>query len=104
MGTALWLLMYMMIGGSNKFVGPIIGAILLEFLKQIPTILTSMSGLPGMTDSFVAFSRWAGQYSAYTPFLTAGALIAVCYWMPGGLVSIPNKIRIAITGRRGEDS
>jgi branched-chain amino acid transport system permease protein len=104
MGTALWLLMYMMIGGANKFIGPIIGAILLEFLKQIPTILTSMSGLPGATDSFISFSRWAGQYSAYTPFLTAGALIAVCYWMPGGLVSIPGRIRSAIAGRGEEAS
>jgi branched-chain amino acid transport system permease protein len=102
MGTALWLLMYMMIGGSNKFIGPIIGAIILEFIKQLPTILTSMSGLAGATDSFVAFTRWAGQYSAYTPFLTAAALIAVCYWMPGGLVSIPGKIRGAIRGRGKE--
>jgi len=100
MGTALWLLMYMMIGGSKNFLGPIVGASLLEFVKQIPTILTSMSGLSGVSASFVAFSRWAGQYSAYTPFLTAGVLIVVCYWIPGGLVSLPGRIREGV-GNRG---
>jgi branched-chain amino acid transport system permease protein len=103
MGTALWLLMYMMIGGSGKFIGPIIGALLLEFVKQIPTILTSMSGLGGASPEFVAFSRWAGQYSAYTPFLTAGVLIVVCYWIPGGLVSVPGRISDAVRGRSAHD-
>ncbi|HHU23035.1 MAG TPA: branched-chain amino acid ABC transporter permease [Clostridiales bacterium] len=93
MGNTLWLIMYMMIGGQGNFIGPIIGAILLELINQIPSLLTAMSGRPGVSVEFIAFSRFVGRYSAYTPFLTAVALLIVAYIFPGGLVSIPSLIR-----------
>ena len=100
MGVTLWLLMYMMIGGSNKFLGPIVGALLIGFIRQMPILLTGMSGNAGVSDAFVAFSRWVGQYSAYTPFLTALILLLVSYFLPGGLVGIPAAIRRSRAKRR----
>jgi branched-chain amino acid transport system permease protein len=95
MGTTLWLIMYMMIGGQGDFLGPIVGAIILELINQIPSLLTALSGLPGATPGFVSFARFVGTYSAYTPFLTAVALLIVVYFLPGGLISIPSVIRKA---------
>lgn len=114
MGTTLWLIMYMMIGGSNNFLGPIVGAILLELVKQATTLLTAISGSANVSEGFVAFTRWTGTYSAYSPFLTAAVLLLMAYFIPGGLVSIPGKIREArlrhkenaaqASGKGGEDS
>jgi branched-chain amino acid transport system permease protein len=93
MGMTLWLIMYMMIGGMNNFLGPILGAIILELIKQVSTLLTAMSGASGVSAGFVAFSRLVGQYAAYVPFFTAFILLLVVYCLPGGLVSIPGVIR-----------
>jgi branched-chain amino acid transport system permease protein len=93
MGVTLWLIMYMMIGGMNNFLGPILGAIILELIKQISTLLTAMSGAAGATAGFIAFSRWVGQYAAYVPFFTALVLLIVVYCLPGGIVSLPSVIR-----------
>ncbi|MGI5935925.1 MAG: branched-chain amino acid ABC transporter permease [Oscillospiraceae bacterium] len=100
MGNTLWLIMYMMIGGQGSFVGPIVGAILLELINQIPSLLTALSGLPGASPGFIAFSRFVGTYSAYTPFLTAIALLIVAYFLSGGLISIPAVIRKASKKRK----
>lgn len=93
MGLTLWLIMYVMIGGKNNFLGPIIGTIASEIIKQFTTLLTAVSGNSNASESFVAFSRWVGKYSAYSPFLMAAVLLAVAYFLPGGLVSIPSVIR-----------
>lgn len=93
MGTTLWLIMYMMIGGKNNFLGPIVGAIIVELIRQVTTLLTAMSGGANASATFIAFSRWVGQYAAYVPFFTALVLIIVAYFIPGGLVSIPSEIR-----------
>lgn len=100
MSMTLWLIMYMMIGGQGNFLGPIIGAIILSLIRQATTLLTAMSGGASVSAGFVAFSRWVGQYSAYSPFLTAAALLAVAYFIPGGLYSIPGVIRAARARRR----
>lgn len=100
MSTTLWLIMYMMIGGQSNFLGPIIGAIILELLKQAPTLMTAASGGANASESFIAFSRWVGEYSAYTPFLTAIVLLIIAYFIPGGLVSIPSRIRSAREKRK----
>jgi len=100
MSVALWLLMYMMIGGSNNFLGPIVGALIIGLLRQIPLLLTGMSGGAGVSQGFVAFSRWVGQYSAYTPFLTALVLLLVSYFLPTGFVGIPAAIRRKTAARR----
>jgi ABC-type branched-subunit amino acid transport system permease subunit len=93
MGMTLWLIMYMMIGGMNNFLGPILGAIILELIKQVSTLLTAMSGGANAAAGFVAFSRWVGQYAAYVPFFTAFILLLVVYCLPGGLVSLPHMLR-----------
>ena len=77
MGFTLWLLMYMMIGGQDKFLGPIVGAIVLVIIPEY-------------------FRSW----SVYSPFATAFALILVVYFLPGGLVSIPEAIKKLITKRK----
>ena len=100
MGLTLWLIMYVMIGGKNNFLGPIIGAILLELIKQFTTLLTAVSGNSNASESFVAFSRWVGKYSAYSPFLMAAVLLAVAYFLPGGLVSIPSVIKKSIKPKK----
>ncbi len=103
MGLTLWLIMYVMIGGQKSFLGPIIGTILLEFIKQFTTLLTAMSGNASASEGFVAFTRWAGTYSAYSPFLMAAVLIVVAYFIPGGLVSIPSVIRKQVESRKNKE-
>ena len=100
MGVTLWLIMYMMIGGKNNFLGPIIGAIILELIKQVSSLLTAMSGGANASESFIAFTRWVGTNSAYVPFFTALVLLIVAYCLPGGLISIPGAIKGGITRRR----
>ena len=92
MNMTLWLIMYTMIGGKGKFIGPMIGAIIISIVQGIANLLTSMSGSSNSA-SFIAFSRWLGTNSAYTPFLTAAVLLVVAYLLPDGLISIPDSIR-----------
>lgn len=70
MTFSLWLLMYMLIGGENYFIGPIIGAII-----------------------FVLIPELGRDFSAYAPFLTGGCTLLVAYLLPGGLAGIPALIR-----------
>ena len=67
---SLWLLMYMMIGGDSKFIGPIIGTII-----------------------FVLVPELGRGFSAYAPYVTAAAMLVVAYLIPGGLAGIPDFIR-----------
>lgn len=67
---SLWLLMYMMIGGDSKFIGPIIGTIL-----------------------FVAIPEVGRSFSAYAPYITAAAMLVVAYLIPGGLAGIPDLVK-----------
>lgn len=92
MNLTLWLIMYMMIGGGGKFIGPMIGAIIISIVQGIANLLTSLSGSSNSA-GFIAFSRWLGENSAYTPFLTAAVLLVVAYLLPGGIVGIPDTIR-----------
>lgn len=94
MNLTLWLIMYMMIGGKNTFIGPIIGAIVVSFVENIANLLTSLSG-SSTNEAFVAFSRWLGTNATYTPFLTAAVLLLVAYLLPNGLAGIPGSIRAA---------
>lgn len=92
MNLTLWLIMYMMIGGGGEFIGPMIGAIIISVVQGIANLLTSLSGSSNSA-GFVAFSRWIGENSAYTPFLTAAVLLLVAYLLPRGLVGLPQTIR-----------
>lgn len=92
MNLTLWLIMYMMIGGGGKFIGPMIGAILISVVQGIANLLTSLSG-SSSNAGFISFSRWVGENSAYTPFLTAAVLLLVAYLLPSGLVGIRDTVR-----------
>ena len=70
MTFSLWLLMYMLIGGEDYFIGPIIGAII-----------------------FVLIPELGRGLSAYAPFLTGICTLIVAYLLPGGLAGIPALIR-----------
>lgn len=70
MTFSLWLLMYMLIGGEDYFIGPIIGAII-----------------------FVLIPELGRDLSAYAPFLTGACTLLVAYLLPGGLAGIPTLIR-----------
>ena len=104
MGVTLWLIMYMMIGGKNSFLGPIVGAIILELIKQVSSLLTAMSGGANASEGFISFSRWVGQNAAYVPFFTALILLVVAYCLPGGLISIPGAIRAGGAKRRKNEA
>lgn len=99
MGVTLWLIMYMMIGGKNSFLGPIAGAIILELIKQVSSLLTALSGGANVSQGFISFTRWLGKNAAYVPFFTALVLLIVAYCLPGGLISIPDAIRNSRTRR-----
>ena len=94
MSTTLWIIMYMMIGGTGNIVGPMLGAIVITLVTNLSSLLTGMSG-SATSEGFVAFSRWVGANSAYTPFLTSAVLLVVAYLLPGGLYGIPAAIRKA---------
>lgn len=70
MTFSLWLLMYMLIGGEDYFIGPIIGTII-----------------------FVLIPELGRDLSAYAPFLTGGCTLLVAYLLPGGLAGIPALIK-----------
>lgn len=94
MSTTLWIIMYMMIGGTGNIVGPMLGAIVITLVTNLSSLLTAVSG-DTASAGFVAFSRWVGTNSSYTPFLTAGVLLLVAYLLPRGLYGIPSVIREA---------
>lgn len=77
MSFSLWLLMYMMIGGEDKFIGPIIGTILFVLLPEI-----------------------GRGISAYAPYLSAAAMLIVAYLIPGGLAGIPDYFKGKAAKRR----
>ncbi len=70
MTFSLWLLMYMMIGGEDRFIGPIIGAII-----------------------FVLIPELGRGLSQYAPYLTGACTLLVAYLLPGGLAGIPTLVK-----------
>ncbi len=70
LNATLWLFMYVLIGGLNSFVGPILGTALLIVVPEI------FRGL-----------------KQFVPYISAIILIIVVYGMPDGLVGIPEMIR-----------
>jgi branched-chain amino acid transport system permease protein len=70
MNFSLWLLMYMMIGGEDKFIGPIIGTIIFVLIPEV-----------------------ARGLSSYAPYITGICTLLVAYLLPGGLAGIPDLIK-----------
>lgn len=67
---AIYILIYMIVGGRRSFAGPIIGAIILTFLPEL-----------------------ARPLKEYQPFVFAGVLMLIIFFLPDGLVSLPQRLR-----------
>jgi branched-chain amino acid transport system permease protein len=77
MAVGMVYIMYVMIGGQDRFIGPIVGTILLYIIPEL--------------------SRGLSQYA---PYVTAAALILIAYFLPGGLASLPEAVKTIVTGRK----
>jgi len=79
---AIYILIYMTVGGEKRFIGPILGAFVLTILPEVLRPL-----------------------KAFVPFFFAAVLMAVIFLMPEGLVGLPGRLKV-ITARfvkeRGE--
>lgn len=75
---SIYLLVYMVVGGKNRFVGPLIGTAVLTLLAEA-------------TRSF----------QEYQPMFTGAIAILVMVFMPDGLVELPAQIRGWVRAGRG---
>ncbi len=67
---SIYLLVYLLVGGTRSFAGPIVGAIVLVLIPYM------MGGLKG-----------------FAPFFLAGALIVVTFLIPQGIASLPDRTK-----------
>jgi branched-chain amino acid transport system permease protein len=66
----IYTLIYMQVGGKGKFIGPIIGSVILSLLPE-----------------------FARPLKNYEPFLFAVILVLVIFLMPEGLVGLPQRLK-----------
>ena len=66
----IYVLIYMVVGGARKFIGPIIGAFIFSIL---PEVLRPLKDLQ--------------------PYFFAGSLMLIIFFMPEGLVGIPKRLK-----------
>ena len=76
--TSIYLLVYMVVGGQNSFVGPLLGTAVLTLLAERTRSMQS-----------------------YQPMLIGGIAIVVMLFMPMGLAGLPEQIRDSDDSRRG---
>jgi branched-chain amino acid transport system permease protein len=67
---SILLIVYLLAGGKQSFAGPIVGT---SILYLIPYVM--------------------GGFEGYAPFFQAAALIAVVFFIPDGMVSLPGQVR-----------
>ena len=67
---AIYIVVYMIVGGSQRFSGPILGAFLLTILPEL-----------------------ASPLKQYQPFVFAGVLMVIIFLLPEGLVGLPQRLR-----------
>jgi branched-chain amino acid transport system permease protein len=67
---AIYALIYMVVGGSRRFIGPIIGAVVLTVLPEV-----------------------ARPLKQFMPFIYAVILMLVIFFMPEGLVGLPKRLK-----------
>jgi branched-chain amino acid transport system permease protein len=73
----VYVIVYMVVGGEKKFYGPIIGAVILIFLPESVRFLKE-----------------------YQPYVFAGVLMLVIFFLPEGMVSLPQRLKTFIRERR----
>ena len=67
--TTIYLLVYMVVGGKSRLIGPIVGAVVLSLVTE--------------------FTR---PMQEYQPMIIGAIAITVVMLLPEGLVSIPEKV------------
>ncbi|MBI5586678.1 MAG: branched-chain amino acid ABC transporter permease [Deltaproteobacteria bacterium] len=67
---SIFLVVYLLVGGTGSFAGPIVGAFVLYLIPYV------LGGLKG-----------------YAPFVLAGVLAVIIFLIPRGLVSLPRQIK-----------
>jgi branched-chain amino acid transport system permease protein len=82
--TSLTMLLAVIVGGSGRFFGPALGTVVIVLLPEI---------LRGSSAPWLQFMR--------TWYLAAFgiAVVALMVWLPGGLLSIPERLRRKATPR-----
>jgi branched-chain amino acid transport system permease protein len=71
--TSIYLLIYVVVGGTNRFAGAIVGAFILTLIPEMFRVLKE-----------------------YQPFIFAAVLFLVVFLLPRGIVDLPEKIKIMI--------
>jgi branched-chain amino acid transport system permease protein len=71
--TSIYLLIYVVVGGTNKFAGAIVGAFILTLIPEMFRTLKE-----------------------YQPFIFAAVLFLVVFLLPRGIIDLPEKIKIMI--------
>jgi branched-chain amino acid transport system permease protein len=82
--TSLAMLLAVIIGGSGRFFGPVVGT-LIAFL--LPEILRGSS------------APWLGFMKTWYLLAFGIAIVVLMVWLPGGLLSIPERLRRKGTAR-----
>lgn len=68
---SIYLLIYLLVGGTRSFSGPVVGAIVLVLIPHL-----------------------MGGFKGFAPFFLAGALIIIIFLLPEGLISLPGRIQL----------
>lgn len=76
---AMYVLIYMIVGGSRRFSGPIIGALIMGLIPEI-----------------------ARPLKEYQPYIFGGVVILVMFFLPGGVVSLPSRFRLLFKGSKDD--
>lgn len=71
----IYILIYMVVGGAGRFIGPILGAFILTLLPEVTRPLKE-----------------------FQPFFFAGVLMLVIFFMPEGIVGLPGRLKV-VAGR-----
>lgn len=71
---AIYILVYMTVGGEKRFIGPILGAFVLTILPEVLRPL-----------------------KAFVPFFFAAVLIAVIFFVPEGMAGLAERIKDAVS-------
>jgi branched-chain amino acid transport system permease protein len=69
---SIYALIYVVVGGSKSFIGPIIGAVVLTLLPEV-----------------------ARPLKQFMPFIYAVVLMLIIFFMPEGLIGLPRRIKSA---------
>jgi branched-chain amino acid transport system permease protein len=77
--VSIYLTIYMIVGGTKRFAGAIIGSFVLTFVPELSRVLQE-----------------------YQPFIFVAVLYLVVFLVPGGLVDLPRQIKLWITMLRGK--